>query len=162
MQAGRRGFLVAAIRGAVGLIAAGLGLPAASYLLIPPKPHGQTRWMDAGDLSGLEPDAPQEVTFLRTRIDGWKTLTEKASAWMVKHRSGHFTAFSPRCTHLGCAYHWEENRQQFACPCHGSRFALDGRVLTGPAPRPLDRYEVKVEGERVWLGPVETPEAAHS
>jgi menaquinol-cytochrome c reductase iron-sulfur subunit len=143
---------VSAIWGAVGLIAAGLGVPAASYLFIPPKERGQGRWMDAGDLSGLEPDSPQEVTFLRTRTDGWKTLTEKASAWVVKHANGRFTAFSPRCTHLACAYHWEGDRKQFVCPCHGSRFAIDGRVLAGPAPRPLDRYEVKVEGARVWLG----------
>jgi Rieske Fe-S protein len=35
-------------------------------------------------------------------------------------------------------------------------------VLSGPAPRPLDRYEVRVEGTRVWLKPPQAPEAAHS
>jgi Rieske Fe-S protein len=39
---------------------------------------------------------------------------------------------------------------------------MDGKVLGGPAPRPLDRYEVKVAGARIWLGPVEPSEATHS
>jgi menaquinol-cytochrome c reductase iron-sulfur subunit len=148
--------------GAGALITAGLGIPAAGYLLLPPKHRGQPQWADAGDLAGLESGSPQQVAFHRTRVDGWKVLNEQASAWVVKQPDGKVTAFAPRCTHLGCAYHWEGRRHEFVCPCHGSRFAADGRVLAGPAPRPLDRYEIKVEGTRVWLGPVENPEAARS
>jgi menaquinol-cytochrome c reductase iron-sulfur subunit len=148
--------------GFVALINAGLGIPALRYLFSPSNRRRQTRWIDAGDLSGVEPGSPQEVTFRRTRNDGWNVSLEEASAWVVKRPDGEITAFAPACTHLGCAYHWDGARGQFACPCHGSRFGMDGKVLGGPAPRPLDRYEVKVEGSRLWLGPVQERNRATS
>jgi menaquinol-cytochrome c reductase iron-sulfur subunit len=158
----RRGFLATAIYGFAGLIQVGLGIPALRYLLSRPEGQQRTEWMDAGDLSGLEPDSPQEVTFRRIRTDAWKMSSGEGSAWVVKRSSGGITAFSPACTHLGCAYRWDAGPHQFACPCHGSRFAIDGKVLAGPAPRPLDRYEVKVEGTRIWLGPIQEQDGMRS
>ena len=63
-------------------------------------------------------------------------------------------AYGPQCTHLGCAYHWDESRNHFLCPCHTSVFSVDGAVVSGPAPRPLDRYETKVENGKLLLGPL--------
>src|ERR1035438_6846791 len=65
------------------------------------------------------------------------------------------TAFGPQCTHLGCAYHWEEGRGQFLCPCHTSLFSIDGKVAAGPAPRPLDRYQTRLNGSKLLLGKLE-------
>jgi len=48
------------------------------------------------------------------------------------------------CTHLGCITIWQESEQRFKCPCHGSGFALDGRNVEGPAPRPLERYAIRL------------------
>jgi len=51
-------------------------------------------------------------------------------------------AISAVCTHLGCVVNKEENG--FTCPCHGSRYDLDGKVLKGAAPRDLPWYQVSL------------------
>ncbi|MCC7437181.1 MAG: Rieske 2Fe-2S domain-containing protein [Armatimonadetes bacterium] len=57
-----------------------------------------------------------------------------------------FTAVSEVCTHSGCAIgNYEVANKRFQCPCHGSRFAADGSVLRGPAPRALDSYPVEFD-----------------
>ena len=47
------------------------------------------------------------------------------------------------CTHLGCIYSWIEANERFECPCHGSKYRLDGRRIEDPAPRTLDRFEIE-------------------
>jgi len=47
------------------------------------------------------------------------------------------------CTHLGCLYKWVDNNNRFECPCHGSKFHLNGTWIEGPAPRNLDRFVVQ-------------------
>jgi menaquinol-cytochrome c reductase iron-sulfur subunit len=151
----RRNWAVAAIYGLWGFIGAALALPASLYLLIPPKPKAQTEWAEAGDISRLEADVPVEMVFRRNRLDGWRLISEKSTAWVVK-RGDRIVAYGPQCTHLGCAYHWNERNREFLCPCHTSTFALDGTVTSGPAPRPLDRYDVRVENNRLLVGDLRT------
>lgn len=148
----RRTFLTGAIYGVVSLIAGALGVPAAAYLFGKRKSSEQSRWVDAGELRRMPNGSPVEITFRRNQTDGWKIRSEKETAWIVKDSDGKLIAFSPWCTHLGCAYRWDASRGQFACPCHGSWFSKTGEVLAGPAPRPLDRYQIRLEGKRLWLG----------
>jgi menaquinol-cytochrome c reductase iron-sulfur subunit len=159
VELSRRRFYIGAIYGIWAAIAAALGIPALGYLFLPPRIRQENQWVDAGDVSQLTPDSPVEMTFRRTRIDGWKVMSEKSTAWVVKRPDSSIAAFGPQCTHLGCAYHWEESKNEFVCPCHNSVFAVDGRVISGPAPRPLDRYESKVEGTHLMLGRLEQPES---
>jgi cytochrome b6-f complex iron-sulfur subunit len=51
------------------------------------------------------------------------------------------------CTHLGCTPNWLEAEQKFKCPCHGSGFYKDGINFEGPAPRPLERYAIRVSDD---------------
>ena len=48
------------------------------------------------------------------------------------------------CTHLGCIYAWVGANNRFECPCHGSKYRLDGRRIESPAPRTLDRFKLEV------------------
>jgi Rieske Fe-S protein len=57
--------------------------------------------------------------------------------------SGQLHAVSARCTHLGCLVAFNRAEQAWECPCHGSRFATDGRILQGPAVRPLEQREIR-------------------
>jgi quinol---cytochrome c reductase iron-sulfur subunit, bacillus type len=148
----RRRFFIGAIYGIWGAITAALGAPALVYLLLPPKLRREDEWVDAGDIGRLTPNAPTEIVFRHNRVDGWRVISEKSTAWVVKRADKTVTAFGPQCTHLGCAYHWEEGKNEFLCPCHSSVFSVEGKVVSGPAPRPLDRYEVKVEGNHLMVG----------
>lgn len=53
-------------------------------------------------------------------------------------------ALSTVCTHLGCTPNWLEGEQKFKCPCHGSGFYKTGVNFEGPAPRPLERYGIRI------------------
>ena len=54
---------------------------------------------------------------------------------------GRVHAVSARCTHLGCIVSWNPAEKSWDCPCHGSRFSVDGEVLHGPAVRDLEKEE---------------------
>lgn len=149
---GRRGFLTGAIYALVSMIGGALGIPAAIYVFGRRKTSDSSRWVDAGQIKQIPVGTPQEITFRRNETDGWKIHSTNETAWILKQPGGQLIAFSPWCTHLGCAYRWDTGRGQFSCPCHGSYFSKNGDVISGPAPRPLDRYEVKLTGNRIWLG----------
>jgi menaquinol-cytochrome c reductase iron-sulfur subunit len=148
----RRNFYIGAIYGLWAVISAALSLPAAVYLLLPPKARKEDEWISVGDVTRLAPNEPVEMTFRRNRVDGWKIISENSTVWVVKHADNTVAAFGPQCTHLGCAYHWDDAKNEFLCPCHNSVFSADGAVLSGPAPRPLDRYETRLEGKELLLG----------
>lgn len=46
------------------------------------------------------------------------------------------------CTHLGCLPKWVDTNNRFECPCHGSKYEVDGVYIEGPAPRGLDRFPI--------------------
>jgi cytochrome b6-f complex iron-sulfur subunit len=63
--------------------------------------------------------------------------------WLVRTEH-HLLALYKACTHLDCMFDWNPQEDKFICPCHGSRFARDGSLLTGPAPRSLDQFGVRI------------------
>jgi cytochrome b6-f complex iron-sulfur subunit len=58
-------------------------------------------------------------------------------------------AMNSTCPHNECLVNWKKDRKVFVCPCHGSQFAPDGKVLQGPAKQPLVPYAAKVDGDYV-------------
>jgi len=148
----RRAFFLTVVYGLWGVIAAALSIPAAIYLLLPPRLREEGQWTEAGDVTKMTPNAPVEMVFRRNRVDGWRISSEKSTAWAVKLDNGQVIALAPQCTHLGCAYHWDDAKKNFLCPCHTSVFSIEGKVLAGPAPRPLDRYDAKIENNKLMVG----------
>jgi cytochrome b6-f complex iron-sulfur subunit len=64
---------------------------------------------------------------------------------------GGFLALSRKCTHLGCTVPWDAEKRQFVCPCHASVFNIRGEVIHAPAPRPLDRFAIVIENNRIMV-----------
>ena len=65
--------------------------------------------------------------------------------YLSRLQDGGFLAMSLKCTHLGCSVAWNADKNIFLCPCHHSRFKINGDVLSPPATRSLDLYQVVIE-----------------
>jgi cytochrome b6-f complex iron-sulfur subunit len=75
---------------------------------------------------------------------GTVLVLPRQKVFVIREARGCY-ALSSTCTHLGCMTRWDKDAGRFACPCHGSRFDRAGRVVGGPAPRPLPRLHIALE-----------------
>ncbi len=77
-------------------------------------------------------------------LSGKVDITYKDShrVCIVRAEDGGFYCLSVKCTHLGCTAAWKSSENIFHCPCHGSKFDQKGINFAGPAPRPLDRFNI--------------------
>ena len=71
------------------------------------------------------------------RAGGWKFLIDVKES-IKGLLTGLFCKKAPRCAHLGCGLHWNAEEESWDCPCHGSRYDEQGRLLDNPAVRNLD------------------------
>jgi cytochrome b6-f complex iron-sulfur subunit len=73
---------------------------------------------------------------------GSPTFLPDEKIFVFRDKEKGFAVASAVCTHLGCTVQYYNTDRRFHCPCHGSVFAADGKVVHGPAPRPLEWVEV--------------------
>lgn len=137
----RRLFVRDALLGWIGLV-----IGPAAYSLLRRIEYGSSPnceiSRELGKASDFAPGQRKEVIF-----GGKKVLVARLN-------SGDWAAVSAVCTHLGCSVRLERdgNEEVFACNCHNSKFSIDGTNLSGPAPLPLNRYEIEVRENKVILG----------
>jgi menaquinol-cytochrome c reductase iron-sulfur subunit len=143
--------MVRTIIGIFMFIGAALVVPFGGFGILPALKKKVTDWSDAGMVSDLKINEPQEWRFSQVVKSGWQEEKQERSIWVVRRPDGLVVAYAPNCPHLGCGYRWSGEEQRFKCPCHASVFDLDGKVLGGPAPRSLDTLEVKQENGRVLV-----------
>jgi glycine/D-amino acid oxidase-like deaminating enzyme/nitrite reductase/ring-hydroxylating ferredoxin subunit len=100
--------------------------------------RGQTRvawhWLGSRVTRARRADDPAELA------PGSVGFLENGRWAAYRDREGSVHAVSATCTHLGCLVEFNEVEETWECPCHGSRFTLDGEVLQGPATAPLERH----------------------
>jgi quinol---cytochrome c reductase iron-sulfur subunit, bacillus type len=147
----RRGFFGGAIAAIAGLIGLGVLVPAGGYTILPAFKKTEEAWSEAGTLDKLAVNHPKELEIIQTSASGWMKANTVRSVWGFRKPEGEIVVYSPLCTHLGCGYTWDEEKNNFHCPCHNSIYDLDGKVLSGPAPRALDRLPTKTDGDRLFI-----------
>jgi menaquinol-cytochrome c reductase iron-sulfur subunit len=133
------------------LISLGLAIPLVGYVISPALKRRERPWVEVGDVDALPVGPPKQLDYLHTVQDGWMESQMHKAVWAVRQADGRVTVFSSICTHLGCGIRWEDADRTFKCPCHGSVYDVDGRVLAGPAPRRLDVLPSKVEQGKVFV-----------
>jgi Rieske Fe-S protein len=144
-QVNRRDFMKTAIFAIGGAIGGAVGISAVPYIVGPALKKDQGDWIQLGAISKVELNTP---TLFKTTIEtqtGWISSNEEVSVYALTENGQDFTVMSNVCTHLGCRVRWIPEQGEFFCPCHNGVYSKDGSVVSGPPPRPLDRFETKVE-----------------
>jgi Rieske Fe-S protein len=141
------------VTGAISaIIGLGLGIPAIAYIVGPSlKKEEAQNWINLGSISKVELGIP---TLFKTKIQrqtGWIVNEEEISVYILTENGRDFVAMSNICTHLGCRIRWIEDREEFFCPCHNGVFDKDGGIVAGPVPKPLDRFDTKVEDNQLFV-----------
>ena len=147
----RRGFLKLITSLLIGLVAAVLAVPLIGGIIGPSFRLKKSRWAEVGDISSLPLQQPTSMKFPYKTEDAYVQETVTHDVWVIKHSPSEVTVFSPICPHLGCHYDWHPSKQEFICPCHGSIYSMTGKVLGGPAPRPLDTLPWKLEKKELFV-----------
>lgn len=145
----RRTFLAQAIGACVAFLAALIGIPAIGAAVGPAFRSSEGDWTDLGKADSYPEGVPTAATFTTLRRDGWVETEATRAVWVVRGPAAQaaesgFVVFNGRCTHLGCAYHWQSDLAKFTCPCHSGVYGVDGSVVSGPPPRPLDAMPTRV------------------
>jgi cytochrome b6-f complex iron-sulfur subunit len=139
MESGsRREFLISSL-GALGVMSAGAATYSLFKYLSPPKKNL----------------TKELVTIPRALVREGQAhffQFQGEPAVVVQRAPGVFAAYSAICTHLGCIIEWIREKEEFLCPCHGGRFAGDGKVLGGPPPKPLQAIPVAFNCDNLIIG----------
>ena len=157
----RNGFVkvVAALVGtAMGAI---IGIPAIGYLISPAtKVQKSDSWIPLGPLDKIPLGEPTLFSFTRTRVNGWEKTVNSYGVYAWRKNDDEVLVFSNVCTHLSCRVKWEAEKEAYTCPCHAAKFDIEGNVIDGPPPRPLQIYaenegSLKVEEGTLFIHFVE-------
>lgn len=148
----RKDFLGIATLAIGGVISFILGIPAVAYILGPAlKKANDQDWIALGSTSKVELGVPTLFKATVEQTAGWITNQQELTFYVLTENGRDFVAMSNICSHLGCRVRWVEDETQFFCPCHNAVFDKAGEVVAGPPPAPLDRFEVKVENDQLFV-----------
>lgn len=148
----RRQFVKVVLVSVGTLMTAAIGLPAVAYVIYPATTTQESdSWIPLGPLSEYPIGQPTLFNFSRTTVNGWEKTVNTYGAYVVRSSETAYKVFSNICTHLSCRVNWRDAETDFHCPCHDGVFDIEGKVVSGPPPRPLDEYETKVEDGNLFI-----------
>lgn len=145
---GRRQFMNVLTFGTITGVALGALYPVVKYF-IPPSSGGAGGGVTAKDALG---DDIIVSEFLAEHISGERVLAQglKGDPTYVVVEDGNTIAtygLNAVCTHLGCVVPWNGSEEKFICPCHGSQYDSQGKVVRGPAPLSLALVNAEISEE---------------
>ena len=133
-------------------ISASMAIPAIAYIMGPAlKRNKEEEWIRLGSASKVELGTPTLFKAQLERQTGWIVDTREISVYVLTEDGRNYIAMSNICSHLGCRVRWIGDERNFFCPCHNAVFDKDGEVVAGPPPSALDRFEVKVEDDQLYV-----------
>jgi len=129
-----------------------VGIPAIGYLISPAQGKKETQsWIALGSLASYPVGVPVAFTFTRTTTNGWERTVSSYGVFVLHKGEGQVRVFSNICTHLSCRVSWKADLRHYVSPCHNGHFDIEGNVLSGPPPRPLDEFTTKIEGGNLFI-----------
>jgi menaquinol-cytochrome c reductase iron-sulfur subunit len=148
----RRDFIKGAAIMIGGAIGALIGLPSAAFLLSPAVEAAEAEgWVSLGALDQYAPGTPTLFEFTRTRVNGWERTAISYGAYVLREGDSVFHVYSNVCTHLGCRVRWRPELRHYVSPCHDGHFEMDGTVVSGPPPRPLDEFKTLIQEGQLYI-----------
>jgi menaquinol-cytochrome c reductase iron-sulfur subunit len=132
------GAIVAVFSALMGMI---LGIPFVAALIGPAGRLKKLSYSPVAAADSFPVGKPLDATFMELSRDAFIQQEVVHHVWVIRHSASEVTVFSPICPHLGCHYNW----------CHGSVFTIDGKVVGGPAPRPLDTLPSEIKEGRLFV-----------
>jgi Rieske Fe-S protein len=143
----RRSFLGVLLAAGTASVGALLAVPLFRFVLHPLlRVTTPLSWAEVGSVNEFAAAAgPVKKLITVEQRDGWRKIVSERAVYVAKQADGQLAVLSSICPHLGCSVAWHAENNQFLCPCHGGRFAADGKLLGGAPPRGMDRLDSKVE-----------------
>lgn len=149
---GRRQFMNLLTFGTITGVAAGALYPVVSYF-IPKSAGGTGSGITAKDKLGNDVVASE---FLASHQAGDRSLAQGLKGdptYLIVTEDKQIASYGLNavCTHLGCVVPWNASENKFICPCHGSQYNNEGKVVRGPAPLSLALVHADVKDDKVYL-----------
>ncbi|HBA41156.1 MAG TPA: hypothetical protein DCZ05_15970 [Deltaproteobacteria bacterium] len=150
----RRRFITAALAAIAAAITGILGVPLAGFFALPALRRLERRWLEVGPVANFPEGEIKKALAKPLVAQVWPYQAPPVPIFVLNRGRGNFALYDIHCTHVGCPVRWNPQASRFFSPCHGGVFDKDGRVLAGPPPRPLDRYEYKTEKGIIYAGQI--------
>lgn len=141
-----RGAGVAILGSAVAATLGGIALTTTA----PQAQSAVERWAPLARLSEL-PLGQISTVMLHYEENSGIYTQPRSTPVLVSRLDNQIVCYKSACPHLGCTVHFDAAGHEFRCACHGGAFDIQGNVTAGPPPRPLDRYQHKLEGDQLLV-----------
>ena len=123
-----------------------IGLPAIGYIISPARNIKKKEgWIPLGPVEQIPVGIPTLLNFTISQVNGWEKTVTTYGVYVLISEDNQILALSNICTHLSCRVNWKDETQTYACPCHAAGFDINGDVVDGPPPRPLQSFPVEVD-----------------